>query len=272
MSDWNPNLYMQFSSERTQPSIDLNSKINSVEPKTIIDVGCGAGNSTQVLVNRWPKAKITGLDSSPAMIQKAKNDYPNQEWIVADALSYESESKYDIAFSNAVIQWMPNHENLLKKFHGLLSEEGLLAIQIPLFGDMPLGKIIDETANDIRWKGLMEGIADIFTIHNYSFYYDHLSSLFNSIDIWETSYFHIMDSHMAIIEMMRSTGLKPYIEKLDNESDINQFEKMVLTGIEKAYPKQKNGKVLLPFKRLFFIGYKSHNKANSADAKSRAAD
>ena len=272
MNDWNPNLYMQFRSERTQPSIDLIAKINPVEPKSIIDIGCGPGNSTQVLVNRWPKAIITGLDSSSVMIKKAEQDYPNHEWIVADALTYEPENEYDIVFSNAVIQWVPNHKDLLKKFHAMLSDDGLLAIQIPLFWDMPLGRVINETANDIRWKDLMEGIANLFTIHNYSFYYDHLSNLFNSIDIWETTYFHILDSHVAIIEMMRSTGLKPYLEKLDNDLDINQFEEKVLIGIEKMYPKQRNEKVLLPFKRLFFIGYKSHNKANSADAKSRAAD
>ncbi len=263
---------MQFRSERTQPSIDLIDKINPVEPKSIIDIGCGPGNSTQVLVNRWPNARITGLDSSSAMIKKAEQDYPNQKWIVAEALSYDPEIEYDIVFSNAVIQWIPNHENLLKKFHGMLSDNGLVAIQIPLFWDMPLGKIINETAKDNRWKEQVEGIANLFTIHNYSFYYDHLSSLFNSIDIWETHYFHILDSYIAILEMMRSTGLKPYLDKLNNDFDINQFENEVLIGIEKAYPEQTNGKVLLPFKRLFFIGYKSHNKANAADAKSRAAD
>ncbi len=272
MNDWNPDLYMQFRSERTQPSIDLIAKINPVNPKSIIDIGCGPGNSTQVLANRWPKARITGLDSSPAMIKKAEQNYPNQEWIVADALTYDSKIKYDIVFSNAAIQWIPNHEDLLKKFYRLLSDNGLIAIQIPLFWDMPLGNIIDESAKDNRWKEQMEGIADLFTIHNYSFYYDHLSSLFNSIDIWETHYFHILDSHIAILEMMRSTGLRPYLDKLENDSDINQFEKKVLMGIESVYPKQKNGNVLLPFKRLFFIGYKSHDKDSSADAKSRAAD
>ena len=252
MNDWNPNLYMQFRSERTQPSIDLISKINTVEPKSIIDVGCGPGNSTQVLVNRWPKARITGLDSSSAMIQKAKHDYPKQDWIVAEALSYESEIRHDIVFSNAVIQWIPNHENLLKKLHGFLSEDGLIAIQVPLFWDMPIGKAIDETANDSRWKDLMDGVADLFTIHNYSFYYDHLSSLFNSIDIWETSYFHILDSHMAIIEMMRSTGLKPYLEKFDNNLAINHFEKKVLAEIEKAYPKQKKRESLTAIQEIIF--------------------
>lgn len=258
MSDWNPNLYMQFRSERTQPSIDLIAKIKSVEPRSIIDIGCGPGNSTKELVNRWPKAKITGLDSSSAMIKKAEQDYPNQEWIVADALDYEPASEYDIVFSNAVIQWIPDHENLLKKFYGILSGNGLVAIQIPLFWDMPLGKIINETADDNRWKEKLEGISDLFTMHNYSFYYDHLSNLFDSIDIWETHYFHILDSQIAILEMMRSTGMKPYLDKLDKNLDKEKFEKKVLIGIEKAYPKQKNGKVLLPFKRLFFIGYKSH--------------
>jgi trans-aconitate 2-methyltransferase len=262
MNDWNPDLYLQFRSERTQPSIDLIARINLVKPKSIIDIGCGPGNSTQVLVNRWPKAKITGLDSSSGMIKKAKHDYPNQEWIAADASTYEPEIKYDIVFSNAVIQWIPNHVNLLKRFNGMLSNSGLVAIQIPLFWDMPLGKIINYTSKDSRWKKKMGGVSDLFTIHNYSFYYDQLSEQFNSIEIWETQYLHIMNSHLSILKMMRSTGMKPYLDKLDNDSEINMFEKEVLREIENAYLKQKNGKVILPFKRLFFIGYKSHNKAN----------
>jgi len=224
MNDWNPDLYMQFRSERTQPSIDLIDRINPIQPKTIIYIGCGPGNSTQVLVNRWPKAKITGLDSSSAMIKQAKHDYPSQEWIVADALTYESSIKYDIVFSNAVIQWIPNHEDLLKRFHGMLSDNGLIAIQIPLFRDMPLGKIINNTAKDGRWKAQTTGVSDLFTIHNYSFYYDHLSELFNSIEIWETKYFHILHSHLSILKMMRSTGLKPYLEKLNSDSGKNQYK------------------------------------------------
>lgn len=263
MNDWNPDLYMQFGSERTQPSIDLIDRINLVKPKTIIDIGCGPGNSTQVLVNRWSKAKITGLDSSSAMIKQAKHDYPSQEWIVADALTYRSGIKYDIVFSNAAIQWIPNHEDLLKKFHGMLSANGLIAIQIPLFWDMPLGKIINNTAKDAPWKIQTEGVSDLFTIYDYSFYYDLLSELFTSIEIWETKYFHILDSHLSILKMIRSTGLKPYLEKLNSDSEKNQFEKEVLRKIENTYSKQKNGNVLLPFKRLFFIGYKSHNAIQS---------
>jgi trans-aconitate 2-methyltransferase len=258
MNDWNPDLYMQFSSERTQPSIDLIGRIHHSEPKSIIDIGCGPGNSTQVLVNRWPKSQITGLDSSTAMIKKAKQDYPNQEWIVADALTYKPQIKYDIVFSNAVIQWIPNHEKLLTRFHGILTDNGIMALQIPLFWDMPLGEIINYTAKDVRWKTKTESVSSLFTIHDYSFYYDQLSELFNSIEMWETHYIHIMNSHIAILEMIRSTGLKPYLERLDDDSEKHEFEEDVLKQIKIAYPTQKNGKVLLPFKRLFTIGYKFH--------------
>lgn len=142
MNTWNPDLYMQFSSERTRPSFDLVSRIKTVNPKNIIDIGCGPGNSTQVLINRWPNAAITGLDNSQEMIKKAKCDYPDQEWIHADITTFEAEIKYDILFSNAVIQWIPNHKSLMKKFHDMLCEDGLIAVQIPLFWDMPLGSIV----------------------------------------------------------------------------------------------------------------------------------
>lgn len=256
MSDWQPDLYLQFKSERTQPSIDLVSKINQVNPKRIIDIGCGPGNSTQILAQKWPKSKIVGIDSSASMIEKAKQDYPDQEWIIANASSYESEMKFDLVFSNAVIQWIPNHEELLIKFHNLLSDEGVVAVQVPQFWDMPLGKIIDNIANDTRWKDQTDGVSELLTIHNHSFYYDILSDLFNVIELWETHYIHVLENHLAILEMMRSTGLKPYLERLVNESDKKEFEEAVLRDIRKAYPIQKNGKVLLPFNRLFFMGSK----------------
>lgn len=139
----------------------------------------------------------------------------------------------------------------------MLSNKGLIAIQIPLFWDMPLGKIIKNTADEGRWKHQLEGVSNLLTIHDYPFYYDCLSDLFTSIQIWETQYLHIMDSHESILEMMRSTGLKPCLEKLEADLDKKEFEGEVLEQIRMAYPIQKDGKVLLPFKRLFFIGRKS---------------
>jgi trans-aconitate 2-methyltransferase len=254
--DWNPDLYLKFDKERIQPSIDLVSRIKIDNPSRIIDIGCGPGNSTQVLFQAWPDSTITGVDNSPAMIEKAKKDYPNQNWEILDAGKDEIQGTFDIVFSNATIQWIPNHADLLKKLHGILNEKGLIAIQIPLFWDMPIGKAIIKTAGENRWDSATKGVNELFTIHNYSYYFDQLSQLYCSVDIWETSYMHIMDSHFSILEMIRSTGLRPYLDRLETEKEKKDFEEQVLIEINKDYPEQKNGKVIFPFKRLFFIAYK----------------
>ena len=255
-TDWNPDLYLKFNKERTQPSIDLVSRIAHPNPQTIIDIGCGPGNSTQILVERWPHAQVAGADSSPAMIEKAKGDFPQQQWFHLDAGKDDLGSSYDIIFSNAVIQWIPDQPALFRKFHHALNDEGVIALQLPLFWDMPLGKAIKEVAKDERWSAVTQAATDLFTLHPYSFYYDQLSALFSSVEMWETHYMHVMDSHQAVITMMQSTGLKPYMERLSSEADKREFEERVLARIKEAYPQQKDGKVLLPFDRLFFIARK----------------
>ena len=254
--DWNPDLYLRFEKERTQPSIDLVSRINFDRPGKIVDMGCGPGNSTQILVQRWPDAMVTGIDNSPAMIEKAKKDFPNQNWVLLDAGKDEINEKFDLVFSNAAIQWMPNHPELFKKFYNTLNDNGLIAIQLPLFWGMPIGKAIKNIAEESRWNALLKGVSALFTIHDYSYYYDLLSQSFNSIEMWETHYIHIMDSHFSILEMIRSTGLKPYLDKLENENDKREFEDLVLKKIVEDYPQQINEKVLFPFDRLFFIANK----------------
>jgi trans-aconitate 2-methyltransferase len=255
-TDWNPSLYLKFDKERTQPSIDLVSRIKIDHPSRIIDIGCGPGNSTQTLVQRWPDSQIIGIDNSPAMIEKAKKEYPNQEWQLLDAGTDEIAGNFDIVFSNATIQWIPNHPKLFRKFYNLLSSNGVLAIQIPLFWDMPLGKSIATIAENSRWNSVTKGVIELFTIHDSIFYYEILAELYHSIDIWETDYIHILDSQMSILEMIRSTGLRPFLDRLESENDQNDFEAMVLKEIINNYPLQKNGKVLFPFKRLFFTAKK----------------
>jgi trans-aconitate 2-methyltransferase len=255
--DWNPDLYLKFRNERTQPSIDLIRKIDiSFQPKSILDIGCGPGNSSQALLQRWPNAKLTGVDNSENMIEKAKKSYPDNTWIVADVSKYTSSDKFDIVFSNAAIQWVPDHENLLKKFKLLLADKGLLAVQLPLFWDMPLGKSILKISQNERWGNLISEVSKIFTIYDYSFYYDQLSELFGSVEIWVTDYIHILDSQKSILEMIRSTALLPFYEKLRNDSDKSAFEDEIFQDIVNQYPLQKNCKVLFPFRRLFFIANK----------------
>jgi trans-aconitate 2-methyltransferase len=256
--DWNPHAYLQFRNERTQASIDLVNRIRiDFIPQNIIDIGCGPGNSSQVLMSRWPQAKLLGLDSSKSMIEKARTDFPQHDWVQADASSFQSETKFDIVFSNATIQWIPDHDNLLRKFISLLSDRGILAFQIPLFNDMPVSKVIQQIAIDNRWRSRVECCRDLFTFHNYSYYYNKLSMSFDSVELWETHYIHVLDSHSAIIDWIRSTGLKPYLDNLENDDERKLFENMVLNEIKMKYQLQENGKVLFPFKRLFAIARKN---------------
>jgi len=254
--DWNPDLYLKYRDERTQPSVDLISKINiGYYPKSILDVGCGPGNSSQKLLERWPEAKLTGLDNSVSMIEKAKMSYPNNIWIVADALKYTPDAKYDIVFSNAAIQWIPNHEELFGKLFNLINDGGVLAIQVPRFNVMPLAKAILRVASKTEWRESTKDCSHLFMYHDEYYYYNLMSLCYKKVEFWQTDYFHILESQCSIIEWIRSTALRPYLDCLKDEEK-PLFEDEVLAEITGDYPVQKNGKVLFPFKRLFMIGYK----------------
>lgn len=254
-NDWNPELYLKFRDERTRPSLDLVSRINLDNPATAVDIGCGPGNSTQVITARWPECRVTGIDNSPAMIEKAKKDFPDQQWITADAIDLDTSVKYDLVFSNATIQWIPGHENLLKTMWNMVNTNGALAVQVPLYNLMPVCSAVEEAAQS-RWSRLASGVMGIFTFHEPGFYHEILSGFTGNIELWVTDYYHVMDSHASIVEMVRSTGMKPYLERMENETDRYDFEAAVLHRIKDAYPQQNNGSVLFPFKRLFFTGYK----------------
>jgi trans-aconitate 2-methyltransferase len=254
--DWNPDLYLKFRNERTQPSIDLIGRIDAdFRPKTILDIGCGPGNSSQALLERWPAAVLTGIDNSLNMIEKARAEYPDNTWIVADASKYTSNMKYDLVFSNATIQWIPEHETLLKKLFNLINNKGVLAIQIPQFNEMPLSGAIQKVASGEKWKKAVQDCRALFTYHDAGYYYDLINTDYKTLELWQTDYYHVLASQYAIVEWIRSTGMKPYLDCLpDAEKPL--FENEVLAEIKRDYPLQNDGKVLFPFKRLFIIGYK----------------
>ena len=253
--DWNPGLYLKFRNERTRPSIDLVSRIDMPDPHEIIDIGCGPGNSTEILSERWPDCRITGIDNSAAMIEQARSDYPSINWEIADASKLDAVKKYDIVFSNAALQWIPDHDTLLCRLVSMLNANGLLAVQVPLYHEMPVSGIIDKKFEELL-PGTGFNLDSIFTFHSAAYYYGILSALSTNVEIWETSYFHVMKSCHEILEMVKSTGLKPYLEKINDDRIRNNFETSIMKELEKAYPEQPGGYVLFPFKRLFFIAVK----------------
>lgn len=252
--DWSPEQYLRFSRERKLPSVDLLSRITEKSPANVIDVGCGPGNSTRLLKERWPSARVVGLDNSPAMIERAKTDSPGGEWLLAEAGTARIEGTFDLAFSNATIQWVPDHPGLMQWFRNLLNKDGVLAVQIPLFSNMPLGASIDRVSKSIRWEKALGTVGNLLTFHTPREYFDMLSPLFSSIEMWETRYIHIFDDQRAIFDMISSTGLRPYVNALATNEERNAFEAEVYETIRKDYPLQNNGQVLFPFYRLFFTG------------------
>ena len=254
MQDWQPGLYLEFEKERTQPSIDLVARIVSDDPQRILDLGCGPGNSTDVLAGRWPRAQIIGMDSSEAMISEAKANYPDRDWLLADASGDMSGlGTFDIIFSNAVIQWIPHLEILLPKLFNMLHENGVLAVQVPCTKYMPLHTELVNLAASEKWRTLFEAMDSSYSVHTADFYYETLSVLTADFELWETDYYHVMNSHADLVKWYSASGLRPYMDCLEEGLQAAGFIEDYEAALKVAYPLQSDGKLLFPATRIFFI-------------------
>ncbi|MDQ5987574.1 MAG: Trans-aconitate 2-methyltransferase [Syntrophus sp. SKADARSKE-3] len=252
---WNPDLYLKYEDERTQPSRDLASRINISNPVNVIDIGCGPGNSTKVLKDRWPDADIIGLDSSPEMIAEATHTDPQVHWILADVVNWAPETEYTIVFSNAALQWIPDQENVIKKLFGCVRSHGALAIQVPANSKSPLHQAVLQVSARKEWRDIMKGCETLLTYNDVSFYYNLLSTLTERIFVWATTYYHIMENHQGLMDWYAGTGLRPYLERLPKKELRHLFQYQILEACRSDYPVQPDGKILFPFHRLFIVAY-----------------
>ncbi|MHC1727643.1 MAG: methyltransferase domain-containing protein [Syntrophobacteraceae bacterium] len=256
MSKWDAELYLRFSDERTQPALDLATRIAVSDPRRVVDLGCGPGNSTAILRSRWPQAVVVGLDNSPEMIAAAAKTCPEGKWVLADAATWSAELPFDIVFSNATLQWLPNHALLFPRLFSQVASGGALAVQMPAHFNSPLHREILETADDPRWCHLMGPARNAMTKEPPAFYYNLLQPLGARVEIWETEYYHSLESPRAIIEWFRATGLRPYLTALESEEQKQSFEEQLLARYSKTFPPQSDGRILFPFRRLFIVSYR----------------
>jgi trans-aconitate 2-methyltransferase len=254
MPMWDANQYLKFANERTQPARDLVSRI-LLEPQTIIDLGCGPGNSTEILNQRWANAALTGLDSSPEMLAQAKANHPDWTWLEADMATFSSTKKFDLVFSNAALQWVKNHAELLPRLKNLVADGGAIAIQIPAHQRSHLHQAMLEIAADPKWAVALEKASFALSLETPQFYYDCLLPA-TKIELWQTAYQHVLENAEAILEWIRGTGLRPFLEALPSDAARSEFEARLLERVRQAYPPQRDGKVLFEFNRLFMIAYK----------------
>jgi len=256
MPTWNPNQYLKFKNERTQPSLDLISRISLENPTTILDLGCGPGNSTAALRRRWPDAKVTGLDNSPEMIAAALKDFPEGEWILGDIATFQPAAQSDLIFANAALQWVEHHETLVPRLFSFVKFGGALAVQVPANGDSPLAKAVSAVAASPAWRGLTVGCERLLNYRSPEYYFDILQTRGSHFDIWQTTYYHVLASQQGLIEWYRGTGMKPFLDRLPDDTARAVFEAEVLNQIAPFYSAQADGRVLFPFKRNFFTIYK----------------
>ncbi len=249
MPTWNPNQYLKFAAERTRPCRDLASKIALPHVRRIIDLGSGPGNSTEVLASFWPDAEITALDSSKEMVEKAREKYPNFNWMPGEISQWAvtSTDSFDIVFSNAALHWVPNHDVVIPQLLNRVGSGGALAFQMPSDINAPPHKLAREIApRPVRgWHA-----------HDLPYYYDLLSRDAASVDSWEITYMHVMESADEIVEWYKGTGLRPYLDAAGGEAERDRFLQEYLEGIRRLYPPRQDGRVLFPFRRLFVVGYR----------------
>ena len=253
MSDWNPDLYRRFEDERTRPARELLARVVLNEPKLIYDLGCGPGNSTELLVERFPNADVVGTDNSEPMLVSARKRLPNCRFELSDLASWKPSAAPDLIYANAALQWVGSHEALIPRLFDLLAPNGVLAIQMPDNREEPTHRSMREVAALAPWSQFIDDIASIRTkILPLDAYYDLLSPQAAEVDVWRTAYQHPMESPARIVEWVRATGLKPFIDPLpeaERASFLVEYERR----IAQAYPPRADKRLLLAFPRMFIV-------------------
>jgi trans-aconitate 2-methyltransferase len=248
---WSAKQYSAFENERTRPVRDLVAALPEQDVKLAVDLGCGPGNSTEVLAQCFPSATVTGLDSSEDMVLAARKRLPALNFEVADIGAWMPSQQYDVILANASLQWLPDHATLYPSLVGKLTAGGHLAIQTPDNIDEPAHRLAREVAADGPWAGKIGEIKHL-PRHSPSYYYELLQSRCSRVDVWRTTYFHALANPAAIVEWFKGTALLPYLAPL-NEDERTAFLAKYLAAITEPYPALANGTVLLPFPRLFIV-------------------
>ncbi|MDI3275700.1 trans-aconitate 2-methyltransferase [Pseudomonas sp. AL03] len=251
---WSAKQYVAFEDERTRPARDLLAAIPAVEARSAIDIGCGPGNSTELLVERFANATVRGLDSSTDMIDAARKRLPQVQFDTADIDTWNENGPFDVIFANAVLQWVPDHATLLPSLAARLTQGGSLAIQMPDNLNEPSHRLMREVAADGPWASKLADAAGQRTeMASASDYYSMLRSHCARVDIWRTTYHHpLAGGASGVVEWFKGSGLRPFLEPLD-EAEKAQYLNQYQAALEQAYPALSDGSVLLPFPRLFIV-------------------
>jgi trans-aconitate 2-methyltransferase len=253
MLDWNPALYRRYEDERTRPAQELLARVPLAEASSVVDLGCGPGNSTELLVRRFAGAAVVGTDNSEAMLVSARERLPQARFDLSDISSWQPEAPPDLIYANASLQWVPQHEALIPRLFAALAPGGVLAIQMPDNRSEATHRLMREVAAEAPWAQHIGDADKLRTrLLGLGEYYDLLAPQAAKLDVWHTIYQHPMASAAAIVEWVRGTGLKPFVDRLAPDlqaSFLAEYERRVAA----AYPARTDGRLLLAFPRMFIV-------------------
>jgi trans-aconitate 2-methyltransferase len=255
--DWNPHLYMKFERERTRAARDLLAQVRLETAETIFDLGCGPGNSVELLQHRFPEARVTGIDNSEAMLAHARLRAPGAIFLRQDIESWDPGRPVDLIFANAALHFLPNHDILFPRLASFLKPGGRFAVQMPNIVHEASHAAMRLVAADGPWGGRLAPIAMTRpVIASFEEYYDWLRPLSAEIDVWMTTYIHPLDGVGDIVDWFAGSALRPFLDPLD-EAERRIFLARYRRELEYAYPARKDGKTFLPYPRLFLVAVRA---------------
>jgi trans-aconitate 2-methyltransferase len=248
---WDPAQYSHYSDERGRPFADLISRIGAESPAAVVDLGCGPGNLTRLLAQRWPEARITGLDSSPEMIERARS-VAGISFDVQDIESWQPAG--DVVVSNAALQWVPTHPALLRQWCRALRPGAWLAWQVPGNFDAPSHALMRSLAASPRWRGSLDGVLRHDAVLSPTAYAELLLDEGWTADVWETTYLHQLAGVDPVLDWVRGTGLRPVLQAL-SPAEAEEFSDSYAAQLRAAYPSGPAG-TIFEFRRIFAVGHK----------------
>ena len=253
---WDPEQYLKFAQPRLRPAVDLLSRIALEAPRTVYDLGCGAGNVTRLLAARWPDAAITGVDDSAAMLEEAARIPSRIVWHEQGVGEWAPDAPADLIYSNATLHWLPDHATLFPRLVRMLAPSGVLAVQMPRNWAAPSHTLVADTVCGGPWRRRLEHLLRPASVKDPQFYYRVLAPLAASVDIWECEYLQTLRGDNPVKEFVKGSWLKQFLDALEAEERA-AFEEEYARRVRDAYPPEKDGMTLFPFRRLFLIATKA---------------